>query len=308
MKSVQGKGLGVSLLLDINVRVWKDISDDSDTHADAVAGAVVPSQSELVKRVALFKKSLQLTSQQIRELEVNTKDQSKSQLWYCARRYRLTASMFGRIFQLLPTTSPDSLVKQLLHPKEFSTKATEWGKENESVALQKYADHQLQTGHTDLVACRAGFVVCEQHPFIGVSPDAYVFDPSSVNHFGLAEIKCPYKYRDLAPIDASKQSDFCCKLATRSDGTSVSELKRTHPYYSQIQGQLAVTERKWCDFVIFTNKGISVERIEYDHDFWEGKLLPKLIDFYDNCLCPSIVSPVHLLGMKVHDLRIQPSQ
>ena len=239
---------------------------------------------------------------------MNTKDQAKSQLWYSARRYRLTASSFGRIFQMLPTTPPHSLVKHLLHPKEFSTKATEWGKENEPVALQKYGGHQLQAGHTDLVTFRAGFVVCEEHPFIGASPDAYVFDPSSINQFGLAEIKCPYKYRDLTPIDASKHSDFCCMLAIQSDRMSIVELKHTHPYYAQIQGQLAVTQRKWSDFVIFTNKGISVERIEYDREFWEDKLLPKLINFYDNCLCPSIVSPVHLLGMEVHDLRVQPSQ
>ena len=113
LKNVLGKGLGISLLLDKDVQVWKDTSDESNTCADpdAAAGAVMPSQTELVKRVALFKKSLQLTTQQIRELEMNTKDQTKSQLWYSARRYRLTASTFGRIFQMLPTTPPDSLVK-----------------------------------------------------------------------------------------------------------------------------------------------------------------------------------------------------
>ena len=51
----------------------------------------MPSQTELVKQVALFKKSLQLTAQQIRELEINTRDQTKSQLWYSARRYQMTA-------------------------------------------------------------------------------------------------------------------------------------------------------------------------------------------------------------------------
>ena len=119
----------------------------------------------------------------------------------------------------------------------------------------------------DLVTCRAGFVVCELHPFIGASPDAYVFDPSCVNQFGLTEIKCLYKYRDLTPIDASKHSDLWSKLAMQSDGTVVTKLKCTQPYYSQIQGQLAVTERKWCDLVLFTNKGISVKRIQYNHAF-----------------------------------------
>lgn len=143
--------------------------------------------------------------------------------------------------------------------------------------------------------------MCEQHPYLGASPDVYVF----VNQFGLAEIKCP---RDIPPEDASKKTDFCCKLSIQTNGAKVVELKRNHPYFAQIQGQLAITERKWCDFVVFTTKGISVERIEYDPKFWEDKLLPKLTSFYDSCLCPSIVSPIHLLGMKVHDLRVQPSQ
>ena len=107
----------------------------------------------------------------------------------------------------------------------------------------------------------------EECPFIGASPDAYVFDLSSVDQFSLAEIKCPYKYSYLTPIDESKQLDFYCKLATQLDKMSIVELKHTHPYYAQIQGQPAVTERKWSNYVIFTSKGISVKWIENDREF-----------------------------------------
>ena len=292
---VKGKGLGISVLFDKDVQVWTD-PDQSDT-------VEVPSKSELIEKVSSFKQTLRLTSQQIRELERQTKDQHNSSVWFSARRFRLTASMFGRIFRMLPKTHPDSLVKQLLHPKDFSTKATEWGNTYEPVALEKYCEHQAKCGHNDIITSKAGFVVCEQHPFLGASPDSYVFDPSSVIQFGLVEIKCPYKYRERTPEVASQETDFCCRLHPQSDGTNTVELKRTHAYYCQVQGQLAITERKWCDFVVFTKKEISVERIQYDSDFWENELLPKLTSFYDNCLCPSIVSPIHLVGMKAHDLR-----
>ena len=66
---------------------------------------------------------------------------------------------------------------------------------------------------------------------------------------------------------------------------------------------MAITERSWCDFVIYTEKGISVERIPFDAEFWNNKLLPKLIDFFDNCLAPEIVSPVNALGIPVRNLR-----
>ena len=128
----------------------------------------------------------------------------------------------------------------------------------------------------------------------------YVNDPTSVDQFGLAEIKCPSKYRDLSPADAAMNSDFGCSVSM-DKGVKVLRLKQTHSYYCQIQGQLAITERKWCDY---TNKGLSIERIGFDPEFWMQHLLPKLTDFYDNCLCPAIVSPTYLMGLKTHDLRV----
>ena len=59
---------------------------------------------------------------------------------------------------------------------------------------------------------------------------------------------------------------------------------------------MAVTERQWCDFVIYTKEEISIERISFDKQFWTEKLLPKLIDC---CLAQEIISPVHLIGMEV---------
>ena len=57
----------------------------------------------------------------------------------------------------------------------------------------------------------------------------------------------------------------------------------------------------WCDFVVYTGKGINVERITYDEEFWNGTLLPKLTSFYDNCVAPEIVSPVHSLCLPIRD-------
>ena len=43
--------------------------------------------------------------------------------------------------------------------------------------------------------------------------------------------------------------------------------------------KMAVGGRMWSDFVIFTTKGISVERIKYDDNYWRNTLLPKLESF-----------------------------
>ena len=62
-------------------------------------------------------------------------------------------------------------------------------------------------------------------------------------------------------------------------------------------------ERPWCDFVIYTTQGISVQRILFDNDYYNKELLPKLVSFYDNCNAPEIVSPAHALGLPLRDLR-----
>ena len=77
-------------------------------------------------------------------------------------------------------------------------------------------------------------------------------------------------------------------------------LRKGHQYNCQILGQMAIAGRPWCDFVIYTKKGISVERIKFDSDFWEKRLLPKLTEFYKKCFAPEIVSA---LGQPIRDLR-----
>ena len=122
--------------------------------------------------------------------------------------------------------------------------------------------------------------------------------------YGLVEVKCPYKYRGYAPTDACLNTDFFCELVTQSSGDQKVQLKRSHSYYCQVQGQMAITERAWCDFVVYTSKGIAIDRIAFDKLFWENELLPKLVDFFDNCLAPGVVSPIHALGMQVRDLLV----
>lgn len=151
--------------------------------------------------------------------------------------------------------------------------------------------------------CSAGFVIYEDKPYLGATPDAYIHDPNRREQYGLIEIKCPYKYRNVTPEGACLSSDFCSTISTQA-GTRTINLKQNYPYYSQVQGQLAITGRKWCNFVICTNKGISVETIAYDEDFWNDRLLPTLVGFYENCVAPEIVSPIHLVGMRMRDLRL----
>lgn len=65
-------------------------------------------------------------------------------------------------------------------------------------------------------------------------------------------------------------------------------LKQNHDYYYQIQGQLSVTKRQYCLFVIFTLVGIKTMVIEKNDEFIEAMII-KIADFYYDCLIPEII-------------------
>jgi len=47
------------------------------------------------------------------------------------------------------------------------------------------------------------------------------------------------------------------------------QLKKNHNCYFQVQGQLAISGKKFCDFVVWTLQGYSVERICFDPQLWQ---------------------------------------
>lgn len=74
---------------------------------------------------------------------------------------------------------------------------------------------------------------------------------------------------------------------TRSNGQVM--LKQNHQYFSQVQGQLAITKRKWCQFLVNTQKGFYLETIHFDADY-VNKMEENLACFHINHLAPVFLS------------------
>lgn len=53
-------------------------------------------------------------------------------------------------------------------------------------------------------------------------------------------------------------------------------LKKDSNYHFQIQGQMHITNRKKCYFLIYSPKWKYLELIEYDPIFWQKKMEPHL--------------------------------
>lgn len=60
------------------------------------------------------------------------------------------------------------------------------------------------------------------------------------------------------------------------------ELKQHSSYYHQIQGQLYVSGRKVCYFVVYTFCDLFVQKIHIDLKFCNNSLLPKLELYFQN--------------------------
>ena len=244
--------------------------------------------SALQQKCEDYKKDLTVSQKEAQRLEEETKDQNDDPagLWATLRSCRLTASNFGVVCKRRPTSPVACLVKTIVYKSySISSPSLRWGKENEASARKEYNRHMQQRNHPNLRTIRSGFVICPQQGWLGCSPDDWVVDPDYQDPNGIAEYKCPYSIRGITPHEACQKKSFFCKVEAGNF-----TLQRNHSYYYQVQGALGITGRKWCDFTVWTPKGIAIERIAFDPAFWDS-MKTKLEAFFDNALLPELAAP-----------------
>ncbi|KAM7305554.1 uncharacterized protein ISCGN_015451 [Ixodes scapularis] len=223
--------------------------------------------------------SLQLTAQQARDLERNTRQQSRSPTWCKERKLRLTASHFGTAFRRAVWT--DKGLDALVTPKDISkVPAVRHGIINEPVAARFYEDILKGLGHQVTVS-GCGLFVDPEAPWLGASPDRIVYDPAEDPPHGIVEIKCPSSLW-LKTADELEHLDFCSKV-----DQDQSKLKDGHPHHFQVLGQMAVSGLQWGDFIVYAKHFILIERIRFNAGEW-ASVSAKLEDFYFNVLLPHL--------------------
>lgn len=231
--------------------------------------------------------SLCLSETERLELEMKTREQSSSLLWFQERRKRITGSKCGRI--LIQQQRTPALLRFCLYPKPFDKvpEAIAWGQSCEPKAFSEYIRFMNLNGHGGLFAKKSGLVVHPDKGWLGASPDAWVFDPTTQNSRGIAEFKCPFSKAEMQPEEACSDQRFYCSLI---DGKLF--LKRIHSYYHQVQLQLYVCGEMsaWCDFCMYTSKGILVERI-YPDKKWQETDAIKLDNYFMDHILKELVYP-----------------
>lgn len=226
---------------------------------------LTPTELELLEK-------LTVTKSEIVSIEEATRLQAKSDRWKDERKFRFTASNFHRISRRV--RNHDTLAEELINPKPISARNLEHGRRYEPIALIAYEKYMHKKG-MPVKVLDCGFVVNKGHPILGASPDARVIDAGCVHPYGIVEVKCPATKFQVTPLDACSDPSFFMEKI----GDDKCALKRSDKYYAQVQGQLAITGARWCDFVIYTKVGMYIQRITLDVPYWED-LKEKLTTYY----------------------------
>jgi len=169
--------------------------------------------------------------------------------WFDARLGKATASRFKDVMATLKNGNPaqaqqdyltELVVERLTQQpvQKFATAAMNWGTEQEAAARLAYERH------ADIEVQETGFVAHDTL-MAGCSPDGLVYWD------GLIEIKCPF-----------------------NTGVHIETLLNGMPEHhtAQVQGQMWITGRDWCDFVSYDPRmpvelQLHVQRIERDEAF-----------------------------------------
>lgn len=161
--------------------------------------------------------------------------EQRSTEWHQLRLGKFTASGFYKLFSKKDSSTYKNYINDIVierltgQPVEsYVNEAMQRGIDLEPEAIIEYEFI------TDRFVEQVGFV--QYNDFVGVSPDGLVNDK------GLIEIKCP---RHTTFIEQHLSG----KVPTQ--------------YYWQMQGQMWVTGRKWCDyFVYYPNLKPFIRRVE----------------------------------------------
>ncbi len=167
--------------------------------------------------------------------------------WHKARLGKVTASRISDIMAKGKSGASSASRKNYMaekiieiltgdKPENYTNPSMVWGTEKEPFARAEYENRTFSKVE------EVGFI---QHPEIeqaGASPDGLVGDD------GLIEIKCP-------------------NTATHLETLLSGKISKT--YLTQMQSQMACTERRWCDFVSFDprlpeNLQMFIQRVNRD--------------------------------------------
>lgn len=169
-------------------------------------------------------------------------------------------------------------VPQKLFTKKNMPASIRWGVENEEKAREQYVT-EMKVEHAGFTCVPSGLIVNPQYPYLAASPDGLT--TCQCHGRGTVEIKCPFKYANVHPMSVADKTFYL-------DSSDSYNLKKSHEYYSQIQGQMHIANAEFCDSVCWTPQGLHIQSVRRDSSFWDCSQ-PLLQDFFRKHVLPEMM-------------------
>lgn len=197
-------------------------------------------------------------------MSCKTLRQSSSDEWYKARRLRFSASTNVHNIRVRSRKTIDSLVSEILYPKKINCASIRYGLKHESDAKKKY--EVLNNS----VVKRVGVVVGKFQPWLCASLDGVVVEDGCITK--LVEFKCPISCEKKPVINLVDKS---CNVKYLQFIDDKLILKKTDPYYTQIQVRMYVSGMTVCDLFVYSPvlNGNCTVQVHRDEEFLEIVIL-----------------------------------
>ena len=120
----------------------------------------------------------------------------------------------------------------------------------------------MPSQHDEFSLTQSGLIIHPLHPFMGATPNGIVqFECCGV---GVIEIKCPFSCVEKSiQLNAVENPSFCL----HQDDEGILTLKANHAYLYQVQMQMRFADAQYCDFIVWREGELFIQRILPDTAF-----------------------------------------
>jgi len=184
-----------------------------------------------------FNENIVLTEDNCQAAFLTTVGQFRNPKWFSCRKNRISAS---KAHQILHARKKETRLKYFFGTT-FTSKAMIYGQETESKAKETFESQ------TNCQVLPSGLVIKPFQSWLCASPDGLL-----PNEKACLEIKCP---------SSCQESEISVPYI--KDGNLV----KSHPYYTQVQIQMYVTNFQECQFFVFSDRDSKILTIKRDEEF-----------------------------------------
>ena len=162
--------------------------------------------------------------------------------------------------------------------------ALKHGRLHEPTARENYTQYLKFVLKHDINVRETGLVIQPNLFWLAASTDGLVSDHSDSRKVGIIEIKCPKLKCNYTPQEILQDTKFYVHY-----DSSKLQPEKDHAcgYCTQIQMAMDLSNVQFCDFAVFTFKGMIIVRVPFDKIYFE-LLLQKLNWFYKRFMLPKL--------------------